>query len=196
MTNIFTILGEEPEEKQKLETKVCVNCNQEKTIDNFWINRTSKDGRCIQCHNKKKKDVKFLREQPETPPMPDRCDCCGRTNPKKLNIPGKRGDNLCLDHTYRDGKPIFRGWICKQCNSGIGYLGDTPYDVFNALMYLLNSSTDYERWLLNLYRIKKLPEEERMVELNSVLDSYPDMTDKERKRIEKILDNMELISRP
>ena len=68
MTNIFTILGEE--EPEPLKTKICVNCKVEKPLDQFWINRSSKDGRCIPCHNSRKKDVKFLREHPDTPPMP------------------------------------------------------------------------------------------------------------------------------
>ena len=190
MTNIFTILGEE--EPEPLKTKICVNCKVEKPLEQFWINRSSKDGRCIPCHNSRKKDVKFLREHPDTPPMPSRCDCCGRTNPKKLNIPGKMGDNLCLDHTYRDDKPVFRGWICKQCNSGIGYLGDTPYDVLNAMIYLLRKSTNEDRWKLMLYYLKKLHEQDEEESLSEFRYLFSNLNEKE---ITEMIDGIEIVKR-
>ena len=51
------------------------------------------------------------------------CDCCG-----------KKSDRLCLDHCHKTGK--FRGWICNNCNTGLGLLGDTKEGLDVAFKYL------------------------------------------------------------
>jgi hypothetical protein len=51
------------------------------------------------------------------------CDCCGRTTQK-----------LEFDHCH-DTK-TFRGWLCRQCNTGIGLLGDNAAGLEQALKYL------------------------------------------------------------
>lgn len=58
------------------------------------------------------------------------CECCGR--PSKTQ-------HLALDHCHVSG--MFRGWLCKTCNVGIGALGDTAQDVRNALHYLERAAT-------------------------------------------------------
>lgn len=42
--------------------------------------------------------------------------------------------HLCMDHDHTTGE--FRGWLCKPCNSGIGYLKDSADLVASALKYL------------------------------------------------------------
>src|SRR5690606_973341 len=44
---------------------------------------------------------------------PALCECCGQ-------LPGKK--SLAVDHCHETGK--FRGWLCTNCNTGIGKLGD------------------------------------------------------------------------
>jgi len=39
-----------------------------------------------------------------------------------------------LDHDHRTGK--FRGWLCHDCNTSIGKLGDTFDGVMRAADYL------------------------------------------------------------
>jgi hypothetical protein len=41
---------------------------------------------------------------------------------------------LCLDHNHETGK--FRGWLCDNCNTGIGKLGDTVEGLERAIAYL------------------------------------------------------------
>lgn len=58
------------------------------------------------------------------------CDICGRP-------PGEtgRGARLHIDHDHnRPG--VFRGWLCSNCNRGIGYLGDDPSRLESAAGYL------------------------------------------------------------
>ncbi len=54
---------------------------------------------------------------------------------------GKFSDKLVYDHCHTTGK--FRGVLCNKCNVGIGALGDTAADVYNALQYLLK---ECETW--------------------------------------------------
>lgn len=61
-----------------------------------------------------------------TRPMPERCECCN-------SLPNGKGA-LHNDHDHVTKK--FRGWICSNCNRGIGYLGDTKSGISFALAYI------------------------------------------------------------
>jgi hypothetical protein len=65
-----------------------------------------------------------------TRPTPTHCELCG----------GKPDEHcsLHLDHDHRTGK--FRGWICSDCNLGLGKLGDTAMHLWRALNYLFRNS--------------------------------------------------------
>jgi len=68
------------------------------------------------------------RGQPEpTRAMPHRCECCGLSD-----LVFKK--TLFLDHCHDTGK--FRGWICDNCNLGIGRLNDNLEGVKKAVAYL------------------------------------------------------------
>lgn len=62
-----------------------------------------------------------------TRPRPPVCECCG----------GQSTRTLHLDHSHTTG--AFRGWLCTNCNTAIGKLGDNPQGVCRALAYLLRS---------------------------------------------------------
>lgn len=59
---------------------------------------------------------------------PSICECCGR-------LPGKRA--LSLDHCHSTKQ--FRGWLCNNCNRGLGLIGDTCDSLQRALAYLLRA---------------------------------------------------------
>ena len=67
-----------------------------------------------------------------------KCDLCGK-RPKNRN--------LCLDHCHKTGK--FRGFLCNNCNRGLGLLGDNIRGLSKACQYLKRCedetvSEDYE----------------------------------------------------
>jgi len=68
---------------------------------------------------------------PPTRPEPKFCENCG-------NLPGGRGGKMHLDRDKVTGK--FRGWLCFNCNTSIGKLGDNIAGLLRALGYLLNAS--------------------------------------------------------
>lgn len=60
--------------------------------------------------------------------------------------PPAEGERLCIDHdrqccpgSHSCGQCI-RGLLCRDCNAGIGFLGDTPEPVRRAYMYLMGTS--------------------------------------------------------
>lgn len=60
-----------------------------------------------------------------TRPAPDLCECCGKP-------PGTKA--LAIDHCHTTG--VFRGWLCMNCNTSIGKLGDDIDGIFRAFAYL------------------------------------------------------------
>lgn len=114
------------------ETKVCKVCSKEKDLALFPRHSHHKDRydtRCKACikkqtklRNELKKEFDYLK--------PDVCDCCGKAHHKTLVL-----DHDHITHT-------FRGWICEDCNQGIGKLGDSVEGVENALEYLKRASNE------------------------------------------------------
>jgi hypothetical protein len=58
---------------------------------------------------------------------PDLCELCGKPQNTKRGV-------LDLDHDHDTGE--LRGWLCNQCNSAIGKLGDDVAGLRSALAYL------------------------------------------------------------
>jgi hypothetical protein len=75
---------------------------------------------CRECRSIVDAETRSVRKN--APPKPDLCKCC---HGKKI---------LQIDHTH--GTTIFRGWVCRNCNTGIGSLGDTLEGVLRAAIYL------------------------------------------------------------
>lgn len=120
--------------------------------------RYSATGQCVRCvcaratkwakdnpaaHNERCKQVKlrhperykayskkWMRKRlglPEaTRPCPDRCESCARIA------------KLRLDHDHVTGE--FRGWLCNQCNTGLGLLGDDIIGIFLMSQYLARNT--------------------------------------------------------
>lgn len=63
--------------------------------------------------------------------MPQACELCGH-----VPAPGER--QLALDHDHDTNK--FRGWLCWQCNTGLGLLGDTLVGLMKAVQYVVRNT--------------------------------------------------------
>ena len=115
------------------DTQECPKCNVIKPIESFR-ERVSKEGKgvivrriktCRTCEIKI--TALLLALQQTAPPKPDKCECCGNET-----------DVFHLDHCHTT--EIFRGWLCLNCNVGIGRLGDNVAGIKKALDYLLNAA--------------------------------------------------------
>ena len=113
-------------------TQVCKVCSKEKDLVLFPRHayfKTRVDNRCKACIKKQaklRKELKGKYYHLKT----DVCDCCGKEHHK----------SLVLDHDHNTLR--FRGWICEDCNHGLGKLGDTLEGVKTALAYM---KRHYER---------------------------------------------------
>ena len=99
------------------------------TSENRVMKSVSKKGkqyylnRCKTCITESETLLRRYKKKYPKPPSGSPCACCG-----KIAI-------LHCDHDHSDDKS-FRGWICQQCNSGLGLLGDSEAGLRQALAYL------------------------------------------------------------
>lgn len=56
------------------------------------------------------------------------CEICGKEEPKRNT------NKLCLDHDHITGE--FRGFLCSECNSGLGKFKDSVENLEKAIQYL------------------------------------------------------------
>ena len=149
MGTLFPFLDDNgsPIKVPKEATKICAYCGEELPLSMFNKNKSRHDGhdhRCKVCQYEHQKHRTELRKT--APPMPEYCDCCG-IHISELIKKGGRNKTFSCDHDHETGQ--FRGWLCPNCNSGIGGLQDTIDGVITALVYLLKNKPFY-------VKIKKL----------------------------------------
>ena len=105
-------------------TKICIYCKEEKVMSAFPKHSHYKDNHdsrckvCVKSHSQLRNRLHKI-----APLKPKVCECCGE-------IPRK----WCLDHVHITHE--IRGWLCDNCNTGIGKLGDQIEGIQKALNYL------------------------------------------------------------
>lgn len=104
-------------------TKTCKVCKQTKPVELFGRNGTWRRPECLSCYSRQMATYQRLRKKQQAPPLGTPCECCGSTEQK-----------LHWDHCHETHE--HRGWICNNCNTGIGKLGDNIEGVIKALDYL------------------------------------------------------------
>ena len=114
----------------------CSVCNtvKENSEFSFYKNRHTDNGyrlmvntncrSCAQLRSKERSAIKKKFKDIKPPEFGQPCECCGK--------PVTR--NWQLDHCHDTGD--FRGWLCKQCNTGLGNLGDNLQSLQLAVEYL------------------------------------------------------------
>jgi hypothetical protein len=130
------------------ETKICSKCKLEKPLSSFRTDKRGTRNVCIQCRSFQSSIVHKGRKKwlEEGKKIPEKCDCCGKTQSSKpikknVNQWGNEKYNysnrMVYDHDHKTLK--HRGWLCQQCNQGIGLLGDNLAGLKNAVRYLEES---------------------------------------------------------
>ena len=105
-------------------TKKCKICGKQKDISEFYKNGSWTRPECAACNRERQKNYHALRKEHKTPKLGTPCECCG-----------KKDEKLQWDHCHDTTN--HRGWLCSNCNTGIGKLGDNLQGVTNAMNYLL-----------------------------------------------------------
>ena len=113
----------------------CPTCKETKPVSEYYVRPDGKHSgshrNCKDCYKKNSNVVYGLRKENPYPYENPVCECCGIES---------HSDVLCLDHCHIE--KVFRGWLCRSCNTGIGSLGDDIKGLENGLTYLRNH---YER---------------------------------------------------
>ena len=109
--------------------KRCSKCGEKKPHTDFRRYGLVKLKQRSECRECESIQGRFKREaHKEAGINPGRCQCCHKDTV-----------DLVVDHCHLTGN--FRGWLCRNCNTGIGKLGDTRESLVAALNYLLRSET-------------------------------------------------------
>jgi len=136
---MFDIINLEPDCDANSKTRLCPKCNTHKPkrlfslTDLSYTNNGKKRGYvptgnslyCKPCFKFYSDSLNRLHRENAKPNNLVFCDCCN-TKPK--------GGRFMLDHCHVTNQ--FRGWICRNCNTGIGNLGDNVEGLENAISYL------------------------------------------------------------
>jgi len=118
--NGIKIVGKEDDVQE------CKECQRILPLTAFTTRSKRSDGAaylhfaCRECKSMLYSEQSKARKN--APPIPDNCDNCHKN--KKLEI----------DHIH--GTTKVRGWLCRNCNSGMGGLGDTLEGVLRGAVYL------------------------------------------------------------
>jgi hypothetical protein len=128
---------------EELSGKVCITCNEFKTIDNYYSKQRSEmHNNCKKCCRDKRKVIAKLKKENK---MSEnyRCIICDRA---KEDFMHRYAENpFCLDHDHKTNE--FRGFICMDCNTGLSRFQDNPELLEKAAEYLLTGG--FKKFLMN-----------------------------------------------
>ena len=98
---------------------------------------------CRSCANKYFNTLYYLKKD-HPYPVDHQCDICGKSEDELPVIFGGMGRGNVgkkqrkipwrLDHCHETGE--FRGFLCNNCNQGLGKFKDDPEILLNAIAYL------------------------------------------------------------
>jgi hypothetical protein len=107
----------------------CPTCKETKPFSEYYAtpagNYNGSHKNCKVCYIKNQIVIYWLKKENPYPHKNPICECCGIES---------HSDVLCLDHCHIE--KVFRGWLCRSCNTGIGSLGDDIKGLENVLTYL------------------------------------------------------------
>lgn len=121
---------------EEIETKTCSICSETKVVTEFGKASGGNyyRGECKKCAYDLMKSRELAKAT--APPVPSNhsCPICNRLEHQVKGRGGKKSGAWCCDHDHSTG--LFRGWLCHDCNRGIGNLGDDVNRLQNALNYI------------------------------------------------------------
>lgn len=97
---------------------------------------------CRACNNKLSRERRELKKKYGNPPAGYHCPICNKTEDKLQGLGNKKNGAWVVDHDH-DTKE-FRGWLCHQCNRGLGSFKDDVHTLHRAIQYL--QKTQPKKW--------------------------------------------------
>lgn len=121
-----------------MSSKKCNKCKLDLPLSDFSKHSASNYLRpeCKKCNNILSKQRKELRKKHGDPPDNHKCPICNRHEHEISTGGGKKTTRWVLDHNHDTNQ--FRGWLCHNCNMGIGAFKDNIDILYKAIEYLKN----------------------------------------------------------
>ena len=126
--------------EEPVDGKVCIKCNVKKPADHFSPSsgRPYPRSECKECNRKLSKIRKELREKYGEPPEGYECPICSKSIEDVKWLGGKGNMSFVVDHCH--DTDTFRGWLCHNCNRGLGIFYDDSEMLKRAIDYLEGKS--------------------------------------------------------
>lgn len=143
---------------QHMEEKICGTCKISKPIDNFAKKYNKRTSKCKQCHNKYYKE--YWKNTDAYQKHKDRVNKNRRHGYKRHNIESLEifiteskkcpicninnqevidHNHACCQSSHSCGKCV-RGYICRRCNTALGFVADDVNLLENLIKYLQRHS--------------------------------------------------------
>ena len=123
---------------------VCIDCNTLQPTDQFQHMPSGEIKRkCRTCARNQSALVKHLKAQHPYPDKDYTCPICSRHLDEVSKHGQQKLQSWVLDHCH--DTETFRGWLCFNCNSGLGQFKDNLQRLQRAVQYLENHSGQEER---------------------------------------------------
>ena len=113
--------------------KTCSTCGEEFYIPEGYHRSGTYCPSCRSGHQKIRERLKRANPIPLNP----RCECCGKSGDDLTIHYGRNNTPVSpwrLDHCHDTEK--FRGWLCINCNTGLGRFYDDPDLLIKAIQYI------------------------------------------------------------
>ena len=128
MTDQLSLFGHNTMKTFTEETRVCTKCGEEKDTKDFHVpyyKKNNEKGYSYTCKSCKKHQIQQVKKLRGIHPQPESmcCDLCGQNK-----------DKLHLDHDHITD--TFRGYLCVNCNHGLGKFHDNVEVLKKAISYL------------------------------------------------------------
>ena len=117
-------------------TKVCAKCDEELPVSAFSPanGATYPRSECRKCARGLSKVRNYLRSVTEPPKKDHVCPICLKSAKDVEGMGNKNNGSWVLDHDHISEEA--RGWICHNCNRGIGAFSDNTSSLERAVSYL------------------------------------------------------------
>lgn len=136
---ISTLFGEEVARKK------CIKCNEDKPLVNFpsrsnatkHLLNVERRNECNDCRKAEAKILSDIKKTISKPESDHKCPICNRG----IELLNKNG--FVCDHDHFTKK--FRGWICDDCNGGLGKFKDDTERLLAAVRYIESVSSQVSK---------------------------------------------------
>lgn len=119
-----------------IEAITCIKCDITQPIHNYKVLASGEIKRtCKSCKSGHDKVLYKLRKENAYPDEDYCCPICRRDIEEIGKYGQPRLQTWVLDHCH--DSDTFRGWVCGNCNTGLGGFKDNPNNVSRAYEYLI-----------------------------------------------------------